>query len=215
MSVPVHIYSLSRLVHARASDWETQLRAIEEGKKYAFRYYLPLREAVITYCRNRGKRRQDVLTQMHALALSIGGVRGRATAKANDAAFRVFEGNFYPRIQKFRESFLHRDSKLGCDFEGLALLGLPHLRVTDDKDDERFVHLQPAQWSEQDLKAYLELLSIIVEQRFHKSATAIWCMNLKTGKDFKWQSGPRLRARCAKAARLYARFVKAMGPARI
>ena len=210
MSIPVHIYPLSRLVHAAAAEWENELRAIEEGKKYAFGYYLPLREAVVTYCRNDGKRRDQIVKQMTALALSMGGIRGAEAANANDNAFRVFETSFFPRITRFHESFLHTDFKAGCPFEGVTLLGLPHLRVTDDKGGSRYVHLHAAQWEPEDLKAYLELLSVIVENRFKKHADAIWCMDLKSGRDFKWQSRPRMRTKCVKAARLYARLIKAM-----
>jgi hypothetical protein len=73
-----------------------------------------------------------------------------------------------------------------------------------------FVFLHPADWKKDELNAYLELLSIIVAQRFAKGPESIWCMNLTTGKDQKWQASRRVRKRCQNAARLYARLVQAM-----
>jgi len=210
MSVAVHIYPLSRLVHASAGSWESQLRTIEEGKLHAYRYYLPLREAVVSYCRSRGKRHEQILSQLNASALAVT-AGGRANpVKDNRAAFDIFVNSFYPRISAFKESFLREDTRAGCAFEGVRLSGLPHLSATDAKGETRYVYLHASKWDEDDLKAYLELLSIIVEDRFGAGSESIWCMDLRTGKDFKWKTSPRMRTKCVNAARLYARLIEAM-----
>jgi len=47
-----------------------------------------------------------------------------------------------------------------------------------------------------DLKAYLELLAVIIANRFGAPPKSLWCMDLRTGQDFKWRSSTRIRARC-------------------
>jgi hypothetical protein len=210
MSISVHIYPLSKLVHASAATWESQLRSIEEGKLHAYRYYLPLREAIVSYCRSHGKRLDQILHQLEVSAAGVPASRGANPVKDNRAAFNVFVNEFHPRITHFEKSFLREDTGHGCAFESLRLWGVPHFSAKDSTGEVRYVYLHASKWAEQDLKAYLELLSIIIADRFDAGSRTIWCMDLRTGKDYKWKSSPRMRARCVHAARLYARLIEAM-----
>jgi len=210
MAPEVHVYSLSRLVHAPATEWVKMLDSLEEGKDYANRYYLPLREAVVSFCSQKGQGRDAIVSTMVRRAQALGGSRRQGIAMDNEAAFDIFEGCFYPRISKFHRDLL-RDRQPGVRFEGVILVGTPHLLVTDEDERKRYVFLHAAKWKEDDLKAYLELLSVILEQRFQACADSIWCMNLRSGRDVRWRSGSRTRRKCAKAAHLYARLVQAMG----
>lgn len=205
----VHIYPLSRLVHAPAGEWLGMLRSIEEGTDYANRYYLPLRQAIVDFCTGKGAGRTRIRQALRTRALSLGGSRGQRIARDNENAFDVFEAEFYPRIKKFRRSLLG-ERQQRCAFEGVMLVGTPHLIVTDLDDRERYVFLHASLWDDNDLKAYLELLSFIVEQRFGAGPEDLWCMNLKTAKDVKWRPSKLTRSRCAKAAKLYAQLLKAM-----
>jgi hypothetical protein len=207
----IHIYPLSRIVHAPAGDWESLLKSIESGKQVAFGYYLPMREASVKYCRAKGKGRQQIVQEMLARSIFIGGSRGSRLAKANESAFSVFEAAFYPRTKRFRRDLL-RVPQQGCKFEGLEVVGSPHMIVVDQDDRERFVHLHASDWPDEQLKAYLELLSIIVEQRYSRDPESIWCMNLRTGQDDRWRPRGRIRSKCGKAARLLARFLTARSP---
>jgi hypothetical protein len=208
--IPVHIYPLSRLVHASAASWEAELRKIEEGKLHAYRYYLPLREAVVSYCKSKGKKRDSIMLDMQSSAAAISASRGANPVKDNLSAFDIFEEHFYPRVSLFGQSLLRDESKSGCAFEGLILSGLPHFTVVDEGGTTRYVYLHASKWDDDDLKAYLELLSIIIENRFGGSADTLWCMDLRTGKDVKWKSSSRIRARCMNASRLYVRLIEAM-----
>jgi hypothetical protein len=210
VSITVHIYPLSRLVHASAGSWESQLNSIEEGKIHAYRYYLPLREAVVSYCKSRGKRVDEILRRLTVSASAVTAGRGANPVSDNRAAFEVFVDNFHPRIAHFGQSFLREDAKLGCAFEGVRLAGLPHFSANDSKGETRYVYLHASKWDEDDLKAYLELLSVIVGDKFDAPSTSIWCMDLRTGKDYKWKSSARVRTKCVNAARLYARLIDAM-----
>jgi hypothetical protein len=205
----VHIYPLSRLVHASAGGWESQLRAIEENKLYANRYYAPLRNGVIAYCRKGAPKHEQILTIVGTQASLIKAPRGSDPVKDNVAAFETFADKFYSRISKFGRSFLHEDLK-GCAFEGVRLLGLPHFSATDSNGRDRYVYLHASKWQDDDTKAYLELLSVVIEDKFAGSPDSLWCMDLRTGSDLKWRSSARLRSRCANAARLYARLIHAM-----
>jgi hypothetical protein len=122
----------------------------------------------------------------------------------------MFVGDFYPKITHFEKSLLREDAGLGCSFEGVRLGGLPHFGAKDFRGEMRYVYRHASKWDEDDLKAYLELLSIIVADKFDAPATSIWSMDLRTGKDYKWRSSARMRARCVNAARLYARLIEAM-----
>jgi len=147
VAIAVHIYPLSRLVHASPGDWERQLRGIEESKFYANRYYSPLRDGAASYCKSRGRRFDEIVEQVRVGALGIPARRGSDPVKDNVAAFDIFANKFYPRIGKFNRSFLRDDAKSGCEFEGIQLLGLPHFSVTDAQGRDRLVHLYASKWT--------------------------------------------------------------------
>lgn len=205
-----HIYPLSRLVHAPARDWERLLSSIEEGKEFAFSYYLPMREAVVKYCASRGQHRGNIVAEMLARARAAGGARGASVARGNLGAFECFQEAFYPRIARFRRDFL-RGRRPRCQFEGLALEGAPHLEVIDDNGRKRHIFLHAAEWSRDDLLAYLELLGIVIEQRYGGDPKSLWVQDLRSGEDIGWRPSARLRKRCQDAAKLYTRLTNAMG----
>lgn len=210
MAASVHIYPLSRLVHASPAVWEQELKAIESGKTRAFSYYLPLREAAVLFSRSKGKKEEEIRSQLAARARAIPAPRGADPVKDNLAAFDVFVSKFAPRVAKFERSLLQADGDGGCPFGNVRLTGSPHFIATDNKGASRFAFLLASKWDEDALKAYLELLSVIIVERFNGSANSIWCMDLRSGQDFKWKSSSRIRARCEKTANLYARFIDAM-----
>jgi hypothetical protein len=206
----VHIYPMSRLVHAPATEWMSKIRSIEEGKEYAYSYYLPMREAIVSFCQKKGKGRAAIVQTMLRRAAHGAGPRQVAAVNDNASAFGIFETSFYPKIKKFDRSFL-KEKQAGVEFEGITLIGGPHFLATDRDNRERYVFLHAALWDQENLRTYLQLLSIVVEERFNSSGESIWCMNLRSGRDEKWRPGTRIRSRCSKAAQLFARLVKAMG----
>jgi len=206
----VHIYPLSRLVHALPGDWERDLKALQSGKVRAYAYYQPLREAAVLYCKSRGSKYDELLNQLEKRSRAVAAPRGADPAKDNISAFKSFVDHFHPRLGKFMTSLLNTDTQRGCEFAGLRLLGTPHFVTLDADGQERYVFLLASKWDDDDLKAYMELLAIIVKNRFGASSESIWCMDLRTGQDFKWRASSRMRARCEKAATLYARFTQLM-----
>jgi len=202
-----HIYTLSRLVHAGPRSWEQLLASIEEGKSYAFSYYLPMREAVAHFCASRGQRRDQIVREMIARARASGGIRRANRTKDNLDAFETFEEVFFPEIDRFRKNFLH-EKQPGCEFEGLTLQGAPHFEVVDSDGRKRHVFLHAAKnWSREDLLAYLELLGIVIEKNYGGDSRSLWVMDLKAGEEIRWRSSARVRKNCRAAARLYGRLI--------
>ena len=210
MAASVHIYALSKLVHASPANWESALNAIEKKKRLAYGYYLPLREAVVLYCKTKGKRQDEILAQLEERARAVIAPKGSDPLRDNKAAFRVFVEKFYPRIGRFQKSLLGGDGSGSCDFTGVQLLGAPHFIASDQKGEDRYVYLLASKWEEDDLKSYLELLAIVITAKYGAVPKSIWCMDLRNGEDFAWKTSSRIRGRCEKAAKLYARFIQAM-----
>jgi len=124
----------------------------------------------------------------------------------NLRAFGIFETSCYPKIAKFVRGLLRKPQGPGVPFEGVFLFGTPHFEVTDRNGESRYVFLQASDWKEDEVKAYLELLAVVVEKGFGESASSIWHMNLRTGRTVKHHSSKRVRGRCAEAARHYRRI---------
>ncbi len=204
----VHIYTLSRLVHAPAGAWERKIEEIEQGREKAYAYYQPVREAVIAYCAAKGKGRDKIVSRMLAEARSRPHGRGQNPERDNLAAFETFEVKCYPKIGSFVRSLLRMPQGAGVRFGDIFLQGAPHLHVTDKEGQDRYVFLHPSNWTEDDLKAYLELLSVTVES-FGEPSSSIWHMNLRSGLVSKYRSSKRVRRRCVDAARHYARIFSA------
>jgi hypothetical protein len=200
----IHIYTLSRLVHARVGGWEKLIQQIEDGRLKAYRYYLPMREAVIQFCANEGEGFDEILMDMKRRAGASGGRRAAKIASDNENAFINFVEIFYPKIRKFKRNLL-RETQTGTTLEGVLLLGAPHFIATDQDGETRYVFLYPSKWKPEELKSYLHLLGAIIEQRFSGECSQIWCMDLRNGKSIKFKSSARLTTRCSDAARHYAR----------
>jgi len=178
---------------------------MDEGKQFAFSYYLPMREAVVRFCKGHGQNRDAIVREI-ARARDAGGVRGDRIARDNSEAFGVFVDNFYPKVSRLRRDLL-RQQRTGCQLEGLTLEGGPHLEVTDVEGQKRHVFLHAANWSKKDLDAYLELLGVIIEACYGGDRSSLWALDLKKGKEIKWRSSPRVRKRCRDAAKLYVRLI--------
>jgi hypothetical protein len=202
----VHIYTLSRLVNAPAAGWERRIEEIEKGRAKAYGYYQPMREAVMAYCAAGGKGRDRIIARMLADAHHRPRGRGQDPQADNLNAFEVFETRCYPKITKFVQGLLRKPQGPGVPFEGVFLFGAPHLLVTDEDGEARYVFLQASDWKGDQVKAYLELLAVIVEKAFGQPASSIWHMNLRTGRVATHRSSKRVRRRCEDAARHYGRI---------
>lgn len=205
----LHIYKLSRLVHASPSQWEKKLRELEDNKDRAYAYYQPAREAIVRLCVHP-KTKDRIVMALIARAKQVPHGKGSDPVRDNMKAFESFETIFLPKIQRFEEHYLRTENRQGVSFEGISLTGLPHFAAIDAKGTKRYVFLYPSAWNAKDLAAYLELLSFIIESKFNEDALSLWCMNLRTGKTINHKCSSRLRRRCGDAARLYLRLAKSL-----
>lgn len=201
----VHIYTLSHLVNARVGSWERKIREIEEGRRRAYSYYQPMREAIVAYCASGGNRREQIVSSMLLDARQRPHGRGQNPERDNLAAFETFETACYPKIGQFVRDLLRRPNGTGAHFEGVRLSGGPHLQVKDRNGEDRYIFLRASIWSEDDLRAYLELLGVIVEETFGDVPESVWHMDLRAGLVAKHRGSKKIRRNCSDAARHYAR----------
>ena len=202
----VHLYTLSQLVYALPGSWERKIKKIEEGRERAYGCYQPVREAIASFCAANGSGRERIVARMMKQAQEAPRGRGQNPERDNMRAFKVFEEKCYSKIGSFVRSLIRRPQGLGVSFESVLLRGAPHLEVTDKDGESFYVFVSAAKWPEQDLKAYLELLSIVVQSEFDASPSSIWHMDLRRGGVSKYRPSMRVKKRCADAAQHYARI---------
>jgi len=205
----LHVYQLSRLVHASPAQWERLLTSMEEDKERAYNYYQPMRQAAAQLCSLGLAKRDLIVGKLISDAARIRAGKGQNPVRDNVRAFEAFELNFYPKVRTMIRSLLREDQQGGVTFEGLKITGLPHLEVEDRKGNVRYVFLYPSIWNRDDLKAYLELLYEIVRVRFRADPKSIWCMGLREGKTIRFKPSRSIRRKCQEAAQHFCRFATA------
>src|SRR6185312_12513381 len=154
-------------------------------------YYQPAREAIVRLCL-APKMKDKIVEALIAKARRVPHGKGSDPVRDNVKAFECFEQAFLPDIRSFREHYLRTESRGGVPFEGVSITGLPHFAATDNDGKERYAFLYPSAWTSKDLAAYLEILGFIIEKKFKKDASSIWCMNLRTGKSVVYKPSLRL-----------------------
>jgi hypothetical protein len=87
------------------------------------------------------------------------------------------------------------------DFGEVQLIGGPHFSVTDAGGQEKLVYLHPSKWTDDEVIAFCELLTVVCENRFKADARDIWFLDLRTGERVPWTSSKKLvRRKCERAA---------------
>jgi hypothetical protein len=198
----VHIYEFSRLVSAPAGSWLRILRRLEEDRPWISRYYEPLRVGAVALCRPNAKSFDSVRAMVERLARTVKAAPHQDPVTDNLRAFDCFASVFRPQVGEFVRDFLASSNPLTI-FEGIALKGAPHMQVRDLKKRNRFVFLYASNWEESELRAYLELLTIVIEDKYRGKASDLWCMNLRDGELVEWKKSAKLiRRSCVEAAQL-------------
>ena len=193
----VHIYLLSRLVFADVTDWQKIMKQLREGRKSMFWSYKPLREGAFQMASDKNADNNAIYTSVALLAERAGGDRCR---KANLAALAKFENVFLSHIEKVKSNFMGGDEQ-PVDFGEVQLIGGPHFSVTDAGGKEKWLYLHPSKWTDEEVTAFCELLTVIGEKRYKSNARDIWFLDLRTGERVPWTSSKKLvRRKCEKAA---------------
>jgi hypothetical protein len=197
----VHIFSLSQLVFADATDWQRILKQMREKRKNMYWSYKPLREGAFRMVSGKDEEKRTIYENVGSLAEKSGGDRCR---KANLAALQTFESKFLPRIECAKLNFMQGNSP-PVEFGHVQLIGGPHFSVEDSEGKERFVYLHPSRWAENQVAAFCELLTIVCEKRFAAIARDIWFLDLRVGERVPWTKSKRLlRRKCEVAAEFLA-----------
>lgn len=200
----VHIYLLSRLAFADVTEWRRIIKQLQEGRKSIYWSYKPLRMGAYQLAANRdtgGTR--AIYSDVAHLAEKAGGQRCR---KANLAALEVFERFFMPNINKAERSFMEGIER-PVDFGPMQLIGGPHFSVLDDRNRKRYVYLHPSRWKEEEVAAFCELLTVIVEGRFNSEAASLWFLDLRAQRRHPWTASRKLvRRKCLTAAEFLMAF---------
>lgn len=207
LSDSIHIYPLSRLVGAPAAKWEKILAELEEKQKRLFSYYGASREACVRLSSSGNRERDAIMHDMIATANATPHAPWQDIVNDNIRAFVSFEKSFLPKIKSFDASLLRLPKGEGTNFNGINLHGSPHMIVKDRRGRTRYAYLHPSDWTDDCLKAYLELLTIVVEDQFGGTAGDLWWMDLRTGKTIPWKSSAKTRRECRDAIKHYMRFV--------
>jgi hypothetical protein len=193
----VHIYLLSRLVFADATDWQNILKQLRQGRRSMYWTYKPLRQGAFQMALRKDADNKAIYNEVGALAGKAGGDRCR---RANVAALEKFEGRFLPKIQKAKVSFMQGHEQ-PVDFGEVQLIGGPHFSVLDGDGQEKWIYLHPSKWTDEETIAFCELLTVVGEKRFKANARDIWFLDLRTGEKIHWTTSKKLvRRKCEKAA---------------
>jgi hypothetical protein len=104
MSKPAyHIYLLSRLAFADATDWQKILKELRRGRKTMFWSYKPLRNGAFRMASRSTPDSASIYGDVSNLAMKAGGDRCR---RANVQALQWFENIFLPEIASAQSSFM-------------------------------------------------------------------------------------------------------------
>lgn len=195
----VHIYLLSRLVFADATDWHAIMKQLRAGRKEMYWSYRPLRQGAYQMASRKHTDNRVIYDDVAQLAGKAGGDRCR---KANLVALETFEDRFLPQIGRAKSNFMESPEQ-PVDFGQVQLIGGPHFSVTDAGDREKLVYLHPSRWTDEEVIAFCELLTVVGEKRLKASARDIWFLDLRAGERFPWTASKKLvRRKCERAAEL-------------
>ena len=193
----VHIYLLSHLAYADVTDWLNIIKQLKKGRKSMFWSYKPLRQGAYEMASKRPTDPNEIYSNVASLAQTAGGPNCR---KANLDALKTFESTFLPQFGPAGSNFMnaHED---GVDFGPVRLIGGPHFSIKDKSDQLKFVYLHPSRWTDEQVSAFCELLTVVAEKRFKSEAKHVWFLDLRSGKRVPWASSKKLvRKKCEKAA---------------
>ncbi len=199
----VHISSLSALVDAPATRWHRILEQLRRSQRTRFFTYKPVRQAVAqTLGGGTGVDLNKVWQRLRQDAQQ----GGQRQLSANVNRFQMFLDRFCRQIQA-----LQRDLMAGAEGQDpisvgrLLVSGGPHLLVTDLAGHSRYLYLHCSAWDSDKVRAFCELLTMVLEQKYQAKAGALWVMDLQKGKEIDYlRSRPRVRKKCIAAANLLA-----------
>jgi hypothetical protein len=205
----VHIYLLSKLAFADVTDWRKIMRDLRQGRRGMYWSYKPLREGAYRMAAEENPDVRAIYSDVASLAEKAGGDRCRI---ANVAALKTFEKKFLDGITSVRSNFM-QGAEQPVEFGEVELVGGPHFSILDADGIERYVYLHPSNWKGEEVNAFCELLTVVVEKRRQASARDVWFLDLRLGQKVPWNSSKKLvRRKCEQAAEFLVAFQAANLP---
>lgn len=161
-----------------------------------------MRQGAIQLTGRRGQDNGAIYASVGNLALQSGGERCKA---ANIRALEAFETAFLPDISGTAKNLMQARER-PVDFGVVELIGGPHFTAVDRSSKERYVYLHPSQWKDLEVKAFCELLTVVVEKRFAAKDRDVWFLDLRGRRRIRWASKRLIRRKCRQAAELLVAF---------
>lgn len=172
----MHIYVISRVHGKSPTKWRQTLAQLRRSREYFPLPYAPLRLALASELRQVGSGEQVLeagLANLHNRP------QGATIRDRSRAAFRNFVAQFRPQIDRLEEDYtLPRSAVDPITYSGHQLRGSFHFRVRDNEGNSRLVFAHASGWDEQEVDAYLELLTLISEERHAGNRDDVWFLDL-------------------------------------
>jgi len=204
----MHIYVVSRLFGKTPAAWEGTLQQLEKARPVMLAQYAPLRNAVVGELRHTGSGQAILDRGLSGMAAT----RSQLTiARKSQEAFEDCCGLLKPVVRRVLADYLRPDyAPTPVAFAGELLSGRFHATVEDTGGDARHLYIQAASWSDDETKAFRELLAILAEERHGSPRSAVWFVDLGRGEISRLPAAyKRLRSDLEKTVKLMARFTRA------
>lgn len=207
----MHIYPISRLYRKQATSWNRMIDDLEKGREIMLSQYIHLRRAAVA----------ELVKPGSGKAILEQGLAGRATTpsqlairRKSLAALKVFRSKFVPLLGELRDNFLDDSYRPGpAKFGKYSIEGRFHFSVELDDGTNKFVYLHTSDWDKDETVSFIELLTVIGEDRHDCGREDVWFIDLQAkqivppAKSFK-----RLRGDLQKVIQLADRIQRAFAP---
>jgi hypothetical protein len=204
----MHIYLISRLHGKTPTTWERTLRELEKARSVMLAQYAPLRHAILQEVTHTGSGQQVLDRGLAGMSTKPG---QQTVVRKSQDAFDVFCVLVKPRVKSLVEDYLRPSyAPAPVQFAGEDLEGRFHAAIDDEEGTRRHVYLHAASWTEEEVIAFVELLSIVAEQRHGSAREAVWFVDLTRGRIvYPPKNYKRLRQGLGKTVALLGRLTKA------
>jgi hypothetical protein len=201
----VHIQVLSRLFRREAPAWEAEIKAAADGRDVMWSLYRGLRRAISAEMNVSGSGPETLERFLRRLASTPSNDTVRRKSRA---ALDLFEREILPHILLVEQDFVADEIQFApVQFGGVLLKGGFHALLSYRDLRPKLVYFHASEWTENQTQSFVELLTIIAEDRHGMSREDVLFLDLAQNKVIKPAVRfERLRRELIKTARHYARL---------
>jgi len=172
----MQISTLSALHGRPVVDWERYLESLDSGQALIPAWYKPMTQACVAAA--RGSARSSTVLESGLASLPTR-PQTPSIVMTSRAAFAHFTTHVVPKLGKFERSLLS-DRQLST-WNGYELTGQVHFECQATRATPRYCSVLASAWSAEQLKAHVELLSILCEVRYGASRSEVGLFDLRNG----------------------------------